>query len=388
MVTATAGSNAVAGSFGVTVSTLASAQQLLSSAFTGGAGAVVGTGALTLSVGGSSFGVTISSSDDTLSGIAGAINSATDNTGITATVIAGTDGAHLLLSSSQTGAANTIAVTESDAGTGLAALTYGSGSTGNYTQNAPAADASFSIAGVGYTSPSNSVSSAISGVTIDLVGLTAGATGAPSTAPASATVTVANDTATVETNIQNFVSAYNTMQSALATLGSYDASTGTAGPMLGNPVLTNIQSQIQNALYSVVGSSTDNSLAAIGITTNSDGSLSVDNATLENALASNFTAVSQLFSSKNGVAAQLNSAITADLGGSGSITSYSQSLVSQENALTQQTDTLNTQMSALSASLTQQYSTLNTLLSSLQSTSSYLTQAFASLPTVQGTPNA
>ena len=262
-------------------------------------------------------------------------------------MIAGTDGAHLLLSSSQTGAANTIAISESDAGTGLAALTYGSGNTGNYTQNAPAADASFSIAGVGYTSPSNSVSSAISGVTIDLAGLTAGATGAPSTAPASATVTVANDTATVETNIQNFVTAYNTMQSALATLGSYDASTGTAGPMLGNPVLTNIQSQIQNALYSVVGSSADNSLAAIGITTNSDGSLSVDNATLENALASNFTAVSQLFSSKNGVAAQLNSAITADLGGSGSITSYSQSLVSQENALTQQTDTLNTQMSAL-----------------------------------------
>ena len=158
--------------------------------------------------------------------------------------------------------------------------------------------------------------------------------------------------------------------------------------MLGNPLLTNIQSQIQNALYSVVGSSTYNSLASIGITTNSDGSLSVNNATLENALASNFTAVSQLFSSKNGVATQLNSAITADLGGSGSITSYSQSLVTQENALTQQTNTLNTQMSALTASLTQQYSTLNTLLSSLQTTSSYLTQAFASLPTVQGTPNA
>ena len=37
-------------------------------------------------------------------------------------------------------------------------------------------------------------------------------------------------------------------------------------------------------------------------------------------------------------------------------------------------------MSALTASLTQQYSALNTLLSSLQTTSSYLTQAFASLP--------
>ena len=45
-------------------------------------------------------------------------------------------------------------------------------------------------------------------------------------------------------------------------------------------------------------------------------------------------------------------------------------------------------MAALSASLTQQYAALNTLLSSLQSTSSYLTQAFASLPQVQGTQNA
>jgi flagellar hook-associated protein 2 len=252
----------------------------------------------------------------------------------------------------------------------------------------PAADASFSVAGVPLTSPSNSVSSAISGVTITLAGLTAGAVGADPGAPASATVSVANDTSTVETNVQNFVTAYNTLQSALATLGGYDSSTGTAGPMLGNPVLTNIQNQIQSALYSVVGSSADNSLAAIGITTNSDGSLSVNNATLENALASNFTAVSQLFSSTGGVAATLNSAITSDLGGSGSITSYSQSLVSQENALTTQTNTLNTQMSALSASLTQQYATLNTLLSSLQSTSSYLSQAFATLPTVQGVPNA
>ena len=45
-------------------------------------------------------------------------------------------------------------------------------------------------------------------------------------------------------------------------------------------------------------------------------------------------------------------------------------------------------MAQLTASLTQQYSALNTLLSSLQSTSAYLSQAFAALPTVQGKPNA
>ena len=54
-------------------------------------------------------------------------------------MIQGTDGAHLLLSSSQTGAANTIEVTETDGGNGLAALTYGTGNTGNYTQAGAAA---------------------------------------------------------------------------------------------------------------------------------------------------------------------------------------------------------------------------------------------------------
>jgi flagellar hook-associated protein 2 len=384
--TATAGSGAVSGSYQVTVSTLASAQQILSSAFA--ASADVGTGTLSLSVGGQSFAVNISSADDTLAGIANAINTAANNTGITATVVQGTDGAHLLLSSANTGAANTISVSETDGGSGLSALTYGTGDSSNYTQETAAADAKFSVAGVPYTSASNSVSSAISGVTLTLAGLTAGATGAASGAPASATVTVGNDASSVQQNIDSFVSAYNTLQSTLSQLGSYDQSTGTSGQFLGNPVLTNIQSQIQNTLYSMVGSSTYNSLASVGIITNSDGSLSVNDATLQNALSSNFNAVSQLFSGTNGVAAQLNSDITADLQSGGTIDTYSQTLTSQENALTQQTTTLNNQMSALSASLTEQYATLNTLLSSLQSTSSYLTQAFASLPTVQGTPNA
>ncbi|MGH8290350.1 MAG: flagellar filament capping protein FliD, partial [Steroidobacteraceae bacterium] len=185
-----------------------------------------------------------------------------------------------------------------------------------------------------------------------------------------------------------FVSAYNTLQGSLSSLGSYDATTNTAGPMMGNGLLTSIQSEIQSALYSIVdtGSSSYNSLASIGITTNSDGTLSVDSATLSAALSSNFGAVSQLFSGSGGVAASLNTQLTADLSSTGPIQTSSQTLVSQENALTQQSNQLQTQMNALSASMTQQYAALNTLLSSLQTTSSYLTQAFASLPLVQGVP--
>jgi flagellar hook-associated protein 2 len=379
LVTATADSSAVDGTYAVTVSNLASSQQLLSGPIAGGSGATVGTGTLTLSVGGQSFNVTIDGTDNTLSGIAAAINSATGNTGITATVIQGTDGAHLLLSSSQTGAANTITVTESDGGTGLATLTYGTGNTANYKQVAAAADASFSVAGVPYTSASNTVSSAISGLTLSLLGLTATGTGTGTT-PSSVNVTVSSDDSTVASNIQAFVSAYNTLHGVFTS--------GTAGQFLGNAVFTGVVNQVQNALYSQVGSSTYNTLASIGITTQSDGTLSLNSATLQSALASNFNDVSQLFSGTNGIASQLNSDITSALGGSGSISSYGQTLVQQENALQTQTNTLDTQMQALTASLTQQYASLNTLLSSLQTTSSFLTQQLSSLPTVQGTPNA
>jgi flagellar hook-associated protein 2 len=380
--TATAGAGAVAGTYNVTVTALAQAQQLLSNPFTATAAAAVGTGTLALSLGNTSFNVTINNSDNSLAGIAAAINSAAGNPGIAATVLQGSDGAHLVLSSSLSGAANTIQVTETDGGGGLAALTYGTGNVANYTQEAAAQDAAFSIAGVNYTSPSNTVTDALNGVTLNLL--------APTTADSAATLSVSNDISTIESNITAFVTAYNTMVTAIAPLGSYDAATNTAGPMLGNALLSGTTNQIQQALYSVVntGSSTYNSLASIGITTNTDGSLSINNATLSNALSTNFSAVSQLFSGTGGVATSLNSQITSDLSSTGDFTSASNTLVAQENALTTQTNQLNTQMTALTASLTQQYSALNVLLSSLQTTSAYLSQQFASLPLVQSAPEA
>jgi flagellar hook-associated protein 2 len=378
--TASAAGGAIGGTYKVTVGNLATAQQLLSGPISGGSGATVGTGTLTLSLGGTSFNVTVDGTDDTVAGIAAAINSATDNPGVSATVITGTDGAHLVLSSTLTGAANTISVAETDGGNALSALTYGSGDTGNYAVESDAADANFSIAGVAFASASNTVTGALTGVTLNLLGTTP--------AGGSATLTVANDTSTVVANIQSFVAAYNQLQGAFAQLGSYDQTTNTAGPMLGNPVLTGIQGQVNQTLHSLVGTSTYNTLASIGITTQKDGTLALNSATLQGALSSNFDAVSQLFSGGNGIASQLNTQITSDLATGNSIDSYSKTLIAQQNALTDQSNSLNTQMAAMTASLTQQYSALNTMLSSLQTTSSQLSQAFAALPTVQGQPNA
>jgi flagellar hook-associated protein 2 len=375
--TASASSGAAAGSYTVSVTSLASAQQLVSGHLS--ATGSIGSGSLTLSLGATNFTVAIDSSNDTLAGIAAAINSATDNPGIGATVIQGTDGAHLLLSSSLTGAANTITVAESDGGTSLAALTYGSGNTANYTQASKALDASFSVAGVPQTSASNTVTSSIPGVTLTLLGPTTGT---------GAALNVTNDTSTIASNISAFVAAYNTLQSTIRPLGSFDASTDSAGTLIGNPALTGTQNQIQNVLYSFVGTSSLNSLASIGITTNADGSLSLSTNTLQGALATNFNAVSNLFSGTNGIATQLNSQITQSLASTGTIGSFAATLQTQENNLTTQSNTLSAQSAALTASLTQQYSALNALLSSLQTTSSQLSQTFATLPLVQGTQQA
>ena len=378
-VTATAAAGAAPGRYQVTVSALASAQQLLSTAVPGSSGTAVGTGTLNLQLGANGFSLTIDSSNDTLAGIAAAINAATDNPGITAAVIQGTDGGHLLLSSSVTGAANTIQVTETDGGGALSALTYGTGNTAHYTQNAAAQDAAFTVAGVAYTSASNTVSDAISNVTLNLTG---------TTTATAANITVSNDTSTVDANIQAFVKAYNTLHASLASLGSYDSTTGTAGPMLGDALLSGVQNEISQAMHAIVGTSAYNSLASIGVTMQKDGTLAADDTRLQKALATNFADVSRLFTSSGGVATRLNDTLTRQLASGGSIDSRSKTLIKQNTALTDKTTALNQQMQSMTDTLTQQYSALNVLLSSLQTTSAYLTQAIAGLPTVQGKQNA
>jgi flagellar hook-associated protein 2 len=381
--TAQADSNATQGSYSISVGQLASAEQLVSTPFAAGGSAPIGTGTLQISLGANSFNITVGPTNNTVAGLASAINGAAGNPGITATVINGTDGAHLVLSSAQTGAANKIKVTETDGGTALSGVTYDPTHTANYTENSQAKDALFNISGVPHTSQSNTVTGALSGVTLTLTGVSA----AGSTAGTLATsqLTVASDTPTILTNVGAFVDAYNAMVKTIQPLGSYDSTTGTAGPMLGDPTLSGVQNDIRSALHAVVntGSSTYNTLASVGITTNKDGSLTLNKIKLQSALASAPTAVSQLFSGTTGVAATLNTRINSELGSGGGIASRSKTLIKQENALTDQTNKLNDQMAALAKSLTQQYSHLNTLLSSLQSMSAYLSQQFNSLPQVQ-----
>ena len=125
-------------------------------------------------MGSTSASISIDSTNNTLAGIAAAINAAPNNPGVSASILTTTAGARLVLTGNATGAANAITVTQSGGDGGLAALVYDpANNVTNLTQTQAALDANFSVNGFAATSPSNQVTSVISGVTLNLLGTTA-----------------------------------------------------------------------------------------------------------------------------------------------------------------------------------------------------------------------
>jgi flagellar hook-associated protein 2 len=99
--TATAGKGAGAGSYTVDVDNIATSQSITSGAFS--SKEALGSGSLKISLGGKSTTINIEPGKSTLADIAAAINSASGNPGVSATVVNGVDGTHLLLHSISTG---------------------------------------------------------------------------------------------------------------------------------------------------------------------------------------------------------------------------------------------------------------------------------------------
>jgi flagellar hook-associated protein 2 len=114
-------------------------------------------------------------------------------------------------------------------------------------------------------------------------------------------VTVAPDTKDATTAINGFVSAYNQFITDAATDSAYDSGTQTGGPLLGNGDLASIQQQVEGVLDNVVPGlgSQSNNLYDLGISVNSDGTLSVNSTTLANVLSGqtgiSFANLKQLF---------------------------------------------------------------------------------------------
>ncbi|MDE2086075.1 MAG: flagellar filament capping protein FliD [Xanthomonadaceae bacterium] len=353
--------NAQPGTYSVVVSHLATAQSRTSGAYA--TGSAVGAGTLTVSVGSNSMNITVGATDS-ISTIASAINQSSSNPGVQATIVNGSNGAQLLLTSTKTGVANGFTVTAgSGSSSGLSSLA----TTLNTAGSNEASDASLSINGIAATSAGNAVSGVLDGVTLNL------------TATGSTTMTVSQDTTAVTGAINDFVSAYNSYVSTAATLNSYDPTSKQAGVLLGDSTLMSVQSQINSILSNGVAGNSIGSLAALGIARNADGTLSVNSNTLNTALQSNPSAVQNLFAGSNGYATVLNSTLDGFTSGNGVITSRTNSIQQQLTNLSQESAALTARMNTYAAQLRQQYTALDTLMSSLNNTSTYLTTQLSAL---------
>jgi flagellar hook-associated protein 2 len=261
-------------------------------------------------------------------------------------------------------------VSESGGG-GLASLVYpASGATG-LTQTQAAADANYSINGFPATSANNVVSGAISGVTLDLLGQSAANT--------PTTLTVSADTTAESTSIGTFVTAVNGVLAAIQSLGGYDASTQTAGPLNGNATLESFQNQLENILGQVKSGNTSGvaSLADLGITADANtGQLDSNSTTLTNALSANLTAVGNLLGGTNGIATQLNTLINQYSGPGGLLSSVNQGLQSSLSNVSQQQTALQAELATYSATLTSEYNAMDSAVAALKETQTYLTAEF------------
>ena len=301
-----------AGSHTLRVDALASAQRTASGPSVDTA-AAVGTGTITIDIGSWNSGytaftpnaaagsktITIDSSNDSLTGIRDAINGA--GAGVTASIINDGSGNRLVVTGSSTGRAQGFRIATSDSdgnnvdATGLSQIAFDPAASGGTPQSqhlADAADASFSLDGLTVTKPSNHVSDAISGLTLDL----------KKTDSSTTAFTVSRDTASTTRNVKSFVSAYNTIVTGIASLTSYNATSKAAGVLNGDSSIRLIATRLQSLVASVIpGSGSVSSLADIGIKFGDDGTLSVDDTKLGTALTANPDGVSRLFA-KAGVA--------------------------------------------------------------------------------------
>lgn len=374
--TATATGSAAAGGYDVEVVRLAAAAKLRSNPFAATT-TVVGTGTLTLTLGAKSVAITIDDTNSTLAGIRDAINRATGNPGIAATLVTANDGVRLVLTGNATGAANGITVAQAGGDGGLAQIAYDpGGGTTNLTLLQAAQDAQVKVDGIAFDSPTNSVGGAIDGVTLNL--LKTSATGV------TTRFGVEVDRSKQQGTVGAFVAAYNQVLTGLRRLGAYDAASEQGGVLLGDPLLRNFLSTVRQQLGSPSAALAGNAFTAlsdIGVTTNLDGTLKVDSAKLGKAFDTNADAVARLFSGDGGIAKRLDALLTSYAGPDGLLDARTKGLQSTLTDIGKRQQALQRSLAAYEARVRAQFTAMDTLVAQLKQTGQNLVAQLDSIST-------
>lgn len=364
---AVANSQAEAGSYSLEVSQLARSQKVASAGYSSSSD-TVSTGTLTIATGSSSVDITIDSTNNTLSGVASAINAA--GAGVTASVVNDGSQYYLVVTSDETGSDSTFTMS------GISELEYdpANASAGTMSTVYEAQDAEFMLDGISYTRSSNSISDVLSGVTLTLTG---------TNVDNATQITVAASSSDLETKISNFITAYNSVIELIATETAYDSTTQTAGDLNGDRAVSRIKSQLREAVSSTFSAGELSRLSNIGIKIAVDGTLSIENqSTFSSALANDSENVAKLFAgygATTGVADEIYSRVTNFLSADGTVSNRIDGINESISKIEAKISTLEDRMDIIEATYRSKFTALDTLISSLNATSSYLTQALNSL---------
>jgi flagellar hook-associated protein 2 len=359
---ASADSDAVAGEYSINVVALAQRDKLASAAFSDTDS--IGQGTLSISVGAESFDVVIDSTNDSLAGIRNAINNASANTGVSASIITDDAGSRLILTSDDTGTENALSISVSDDSDGNNSDSSGLSAfvNANMTTVTSATDAVVEIDNFTVTSSSNTISGAIEGVSI-----TAKAMG-------SSTLSITRDDEAILESVKEFASAYNSLMTEIKSQRS--------GQLEADSTLLTIERQIRDVFNSgsAISGSSFRYLVEAGVSLDKNGEMKVDEEQVTSLLDSDFSSFVNLFSAEGeGYANRLDSLADGWLQTDGLIDSREVGLNARLDTIDRQRDRMEARLATTEERIRAQYAAMDTLVSSLNSQGNYLLSQLSAL---------
>lgn len=348
----TADSDAPAGTYTFSVSSLATSEVNRSAAFASTATGELQNGTLEIEYQGETHAIVIDGDNDGLDALAASIS---EISGLNAYVIddgSGSGSPFSLVVTGETGLANGITITEP------------SGSSLGFTETRAATDTVADLDGQTVYSADTTLRN-IPGLEIDV-----------SAAPSGThTVTVANDADATLERLQTFVDAYNEVQDYYGVQSSFNSEANIAGALVGESGARRVIDTLGSLVSSAAGTGELVALSQIGISTQQDGRLELDADVFKEQLQARPDAVEALFLSEDGpieaIRARIEDVFVEPE--SGTLASRSESIEGSIRELETAIERKESFLESYTGRLRSQFNALETNLAQLQSTSQFLT---------------
>ena len=378
---ATAGAKAVAGSYSLEVRQLAQTEKVATTPF-GSASSIVGLGDVVITLGTNdtvahtfvpnaartALTLHLSAGNNSLTSVRDQINAAQQ--GVSASIVTDSNGARLVISSSDTGAVNAISISAPT----VAGLAYDPTSAlpQSVSELQPARDAKIRIDTMDIVSASNQVTGAIEGVTINLL---------KAKPDSVSTLTVAHDNTKAAAAIKQFVTSYNALNSMLRDSTKFDPTSKAAGILQGDVTAVGILSQMRSLISGTIpgGSADFKTMNEIGVSLQTDGSLKLDDTKLTSAAATaaGSDRLSHLFVSSatntDTYATRIKSFVDKMQNSGGILPSKVDGLTATSRQLGKDQAAFNARMVGVEARLRRQFNALDANLASQNAVTAYLT---------------